>query len=82
MATGLGEGKLLIQTSCRSGEEWALPGYSCPRHAIWVVPNQVIGQNNFTKLHLYSKELQAFSVTVTFWRKKKIFSILYMHAQA
>ena len=35
--TGLGEEKLWIQTSCRSGEGWALPGCSCLSHTTWVV---------------------------------------------
>ena len=46
IAIGLGERKLWIQTSYRPGERWALPGYSCPRHATWVVPpwpNHVTG---------------------------------------
>ena len=36
MTTHLEEGNLWIQTSCRPGEGWALLGYSCPKHAIWV----------------------------------------------
>ena len=31
MATSQGEGKLKIQTSCRSGEGWSPPCYSHPR---------------------------------------------------
>ena len=40
MASCLGEGMLWIQNSCRFGEEWALPGYSCLRHSTWVEPLQ------------------------------------------
>ena len=46
MATSLGEGKLWIQTSCRVGERWDLPGYFCLRHTIGVAPpwpNQITG---------------------------------------
>ena len=35
MATGLGEGKLWIQT--RPGKGWVLPGYLCPTFATWVM---------------------------------------------
>ena len=29
-----------IKTSCRPGEGWASPCYSCRRHAAWVTPSQ------------------------------------------
>ena len=40
IATNLREEKLWIQTSCRPGEEWASSGYSCLRHATWVLALQ------------------------------------------
>ena len=43
MATGLGEGKLWIQTSYRPGEGWVLPDYSCLRCTIWLAPSQRTG---------------------------------------
>ena len=36
IATSLEERKLWIQTSCRPGEGWASPNYSCPRHTTYV----------------------------------------------
>ena len=40
MTTGLGEGRLWIETMCRTREGWAPPGYSCQRHATWVTPRR------------------------------------------
>ena len=41
------QSKRWIQTSCIPEERWTPPGYSCLRHAIWVIPqqpNQFMGQ--------------------------------------
>ena len=40
MATSLREGKLWIETSCRTGEGWTLLGCSCLWHATWLVLSQ------------------------------------------
>ena len=43
-AISLGEGKLWLQISCRPGEGWATPDYSCPRYVARVEqPNQFMG---------------------------------------
>ena len=57
--------KTIPQTGCKPGEEWALPGYSSPRHATWVAslrPNEVMepvsSEQNF------SLDLFPFQITI------------------